>query len=396
MKILCAFGKYSYGDPEKMISPEYASFIPAFKHLGHEVVHFELWDRNVFTDYADLNQKLVETIERECPDVMFAVQLNYEIWIETLQLIRSTAKVITVCWATDDSWKYREVSRFIGKYYDIITTTYENVLKLYKEDGISTVLLTQWAVSTENIKEPLPASECRYNVSYIGAAHGNRKKRVEVLRQQGIIVTCYGYGWPNGPVSPEEVIRIVRNSVISLNFANSRGENQIKARTFEIPGAGGFLLTEYAPGLERFYSIGKEVEVFSDDHELVDKIQYYLKHEKERDLIARAGYHRTIHEHTYDIRMEKVLQAVEKVNHKRDGSNSVLPSVHLDHAIASHKLTFALRLIRNCLVVIGILLLGKKQGPRAARRFLYEASWRIFGEKTYTAAGLPGRLFPDQ
>jgi spore maturation protein CgeB len=48
------------------------------------------------------------------------------------------------------------------------------------------------------------------------------------------------------------------------------------------------------------------------------------------------------------------------------------------------------------IVACGILLFGKKKGPRAARRLVYEISWRIFREKTYSASGLPGRMFPKQ
>ena len=34
---------------------------------------------------------------------------------------------------------------------------------------------------------------------------------------------------------------------------------QIKGRNFEIPGCGGFLLTDYVPGLERYFQIGEEI-----------------------------------------------------------------------------------------------------------------------------------------
>ena len=47
---------------------------------------------------------------------------------------------------------------------------------------------------------------------------------------------------------PVKIPEIMRQSVISLNFSNSRQGRQIKARTFEVPGAGGFLMTETAPG----------------------------------------------------------------------------------------------------------------------------------------------------
>src|SRR5205807_8777796 len=100
-----------------------------------------------------------------------------------------------------------------------------------------------------------------------------------------------------------------RSSVISLNFANSRGDKQIKARTFEVPGAGGFLLTEDAPGLERFYRIGEEIDSFADVDELEAKIRYYLADPRRRDAVAVRGFERTRDEHTYDSRMREIFAA---------------------------------------------------------------------------------------
>ena len=67
----------------------------------------------------------------------------------------------------------------------------------------------------------------------------------------------------------------------------------MKARTFEVPGAGGFLLTENAAALEKFYIPGEEIVTFCSISELADKIKYYLNHPQERDEIARAGFSRT-------------------------------------------------------------------------------------------------------
>jgi spore maturation protein CgeB len=39
------------------------------------------------------------------------------------------------------------------------------------------------------------------------------------------------------------------------------------------------------------------------------------------------------------------------------------------------------------------LFWGKQRGPRAARRLVFELSWRVFGSYTYRAVGWPGRMF---
>jgi spore maturation protein CgeB len=65
----------------------------------------------------------------------------------------------------------------------------------------------------------------------------------------------------------------------------------------------------------------------------------------------------------------------------------------LNAATRQYRRKTLMSLIRSTLVGASTLLFGKERGTRAARRFLYEISWRIFGEATYRARGLPGRLF---
>ena len=393
MKILCVFGKYQYGDPSRGIGTEYTAFLPALKSLGHEVVHFESWDRSCYQDYAELNKALLETVEREKPDVLLSVQMNYEIWLETLQIIKARGDLVTICWTTDDSWKYMEVSRFIGGSYHAMTTTYPQALPKYHNDGISHVFLTQWAANAEMLQEPLPASSCRYLVSFIGAAHGDRKERISELKSFGLDVSCFGQGWPASSINADEIPRIMRESVINLNFTNSKGQNQIKARTFEVPGAGGFLLTEDAPGLEKFYIVGKEIEVFHGMKNLFEKAKYYLAHPDKRDIIARAGYERTKREHIYDIRIKAVLDFALEAKAAWVSNGNYEPPLSFEAACRRHHLGLRLKVLRSFLMAGSRFIWGEARGSRAARRLVFELSWRLAGAHTYSAAGWPGRMF---
>lgn len=390
MKVLCVFGEHQYGDPSRGLGTEYASFIPALRRLGHEVMHFESWNKQVYRDLAELNGKLLACVESFRPDVMLTVHMEYEIWLETLGIIRARGDVATISWAADDSWKYREVSRFVGAAYHAMTTTYDYVVPRYHADGVRDVLLTQWAVSSDWLAEPLPAAQCQYAVSFVGAAHGDRRASVAALRKAGIEVACFGHGWPNGPVAMNNIPDIMRKSVISLNFANSRGENQIKARVFEVPGAGGFLLTGGARGIERFYRPGTDIAVFEDVDDLVGQIHHFLSNPGERDAISLSGHERTRREHTYEQRMAEVVAFA--LSAKSDAFLNVAPS--FERALASYRVPRALRALRFILLAFGNVLFGAEKGPRAARRLVFELSWRLMGKRTFTAAGWPGRLFP--
>ncbi len=210
MKVLCVFGKHQYGDPARGLGIEYASFVPTLERLGHTVVHFESWDRSIHPDFARLNRALLDAVERERPEVLLSVQTDIEIWLETLALISTRGDVATVSWTTDDSWKYDQVPRFIGRYYHAMATTYPTAKAKYHRDSIPNVLLTQWAANAQSLQEPLPAAQCQYPVSFVGAAHGNRIARAAGLRKQGIQIACFGHGWPNGAVAAEAIPAVMR------------------------------------------------------------------------------------------------------------------------------------------------------------------------------------------
>ena len=67
------------------------------------------------------------------------------------------------------------------------------------------------------------------------------------------------------------------------------GVDTVNMRLFEATGAGCFLLTQYFENLDQYFEPGKELETFTTPTELVEKIQYYLAHPKERHRIAQQG-----------------------------------------------------------------------------------------------------------
>ena len=52
--------------------------------------------------------------------------------------------------------------------------------------------------------------------------------------------------------------------------------------------------------------------MFKTPEELLEKVDFYLEHEDERELIAQAGHDKVMKSYTYQQKMEKLLEWVEK------------------------------------------------------------------------------------
>lgn len=388
MKILCVFGQYQYGKKQRGISTEYFSFVPALEDLGHEVVLFDSWDKTLHTNFIELNKALIEVVKNENPDIIFSVQLGYEIWLETWDYIRAHSHSKTLNWCTDDSWKYKEHSKFIAPYFDLMVTTYKEFLPLYAKLDTNAIL-SGWGCPIQWVKKPKKSQKCGYEVTFVGAAHGDRKEKIKKLKEYGINVECFGYGWENGTIEASEIPKIFNDSVISLNFANSNGENQIKARVFEVTGSGGFLLTEDAKNLDKAFT-HDEIAIFDGVEECAKKIKYYLNHLEERDRFCENSFNKASHNYVYSNRIKAILYAALEIEYKTP------KNVNFERTIQEHKTTIALSLFKKTLLLIGKIIFKKEKGKRFARRVAYELSWRIFGSTTYTAKGIVGRMFYEE
>ena len=82
----------------------------------------------------------------------------------------------------------------------------------------------------------------------------------------------------------------------------------VNQRFFEIAGCGGFQICEHRDVIQEFFKIGEEIITFYTIGDLLEKINYYLAHPEERKKIADAAYARAHKEHTFEKRLEKLLE----------------------------------------------------------------------------------------
>lgn len=80
----------------------------------------------------------------------------------------------------------------------------------------------------------------------------------------------------------------------------------------ETLGRGGFLIHPYVEGIEDHFEDGTHLVTYElgNFDELREKIDYYVEHDDERNAIAAAGKAHVMEHHTYERRMEQVIQAL--------------------------------------------------------------------------------------
>lgn len=87
----------------------------------------------------------------------------------------------------------------------------------------------------------------------------------------------------------EQMPYIFAGSRINLNLTLRSIRHGIPLRVVDILGAGGFLLTNYQPDFDNYFRNGRELVWFESPEDLLEKIDYYLEHDEERQRIAEKG-----------------------------------------------------------------------------------------------------------
>jgi spore maturation protein CgeB len=124
--------------------------------------------------------------------------------------------------------------------------------------------------------------------------------------------------YPNNlhsPVSDTELVRLYSASCVSLGFLEvynghdpGKGIAQhLHLREFEAPMCGALLCTGFTNELADMFEPDREILVYRNQYELLDKVQYYFNHPAEAEDIRKAGRARALVDHTYQNRFKTLF-----------------------------------------------------------------------------------------
>ncbi|MBD5522635.1 MAG: glycosyltransferase [Lachnospiraceae bacterium] len=105
-----------------------------------------------------------------------------------------------------------------------------------------------------------------------------------------------------------EMPKIFHASKINLNMTMRPIETGLSLRIWDVLGCGGFLISNYQAEIPEYFEIGKDLEVYESTEDLINKIDYYLRHDEERMEIAINGYEKVAKYHTYEMRLAEMIR----------------------------------------------------------------------------------------
>lgn len=113
-----------------------------------------------------------------------------------------------------------------------------------------------------------------------------------------------------GPVDFAKQAPLVYNrSKINIYVTPRAIRSGIPLRVLEIMACQGFVLVNYQEDIASEFEDGKELVMYRNLNEMIEKVAYYLSHEDERKRIALAGYEKVIREYNYATKLRKILDS---------------------------------------------------------------------------------------
>lgn len=281
-----------------------------------------LRDENTVTlnDKLLLDQVTAANREEKIDYLIGQLWANY-LSPETLAVIRNMGIIILNIsmddrlpehWITDGGHKLGSIG--LASETDLVLTTTKETCLWYLVEGAPSIY---WPLASDmSVFFPVKNSPKNIDVCFVGARYGIRNTIVMALMNAGINVTPFGPGWPAGIISPAETVSVFQRSKIILGIGTVGHTSDvftIKLRDFDAPMSGTFYLTHRNSDLLESYKEGTEIECYLSISECINKIKHYLENEEQRDKIAKAGYERSIKEHTWLKRFTDLFELIQSI-----------------------------------------------------------------------------------
>ncbi len=327
----------------------------------NEIIHnYDLIQNKWIKEYGNIQNEentLVQQIKFYNPDVLFLGDLKIlkKIDIKMIKKVTNIKMVLCFHCAPFSKENLKELS-----YADAFVTCTQGYKKKIQENINKDVLLMKHAFKTYNDKNIEVEKLSRtIDVTFIGSlflSHGLHLGRVEIiyeliknfknnyiainfskffileflfiilkslikfnfLKEMKVFYKIiYILIFCKKPVFGKNMHNVLKKTKILINKHIEDTEFAGNMRLFEGTGLGCLLITDKKKGLEELFIPDKELVVFKNSIDLIDKLKFYLSNKEKLSKIAENGQKKTLLFHNYKNRVDQLDFFIKtKINYK--------------------------------------------------------------------------------
>lgn len=177
---------------------------------------------------------------------------------------------------------------------------------------------------------PVPASrqnsrvlsyfrEIQRNVQLSGLVRGliRSKAQLNYRKYQRHLMPLFA-PFAKGPIPFTQICDVFSSYDVVLNLSNVWADGRpgseliphVRLRDFEGPMCRTCFLTGHTDEITDFYEVGREIDTYRSETELIDKTRYYLSHPQAAEQLRQAGYERARRDHTWMRRFEQLFARI--------------------------------------------------------------------------------------
>lgn len=291
-----------------------------------------------------------ESVFNECNYIFIFDMVNYHTFksmgvnnVFYMPLAVNTDRLDRIINESDDLKKYKSDISFVGSMYE--KNSYDEIkdeLSDYLQGYFDAAMLAQMDIFGENIIDRLLTPEILYELgnsvefiqdersfsdlglvfssTFLGfkLASLERKKYLSEIGKKYSVdlytdnmnIQLPGVNNVGSVDYHKDMPKVFNQSSINLNFTIRNIRSGIPLRVWDVLGSGGFMLTNFQAELPSYFENEKDLVYFESMEDLLRKTDHYMNHEDERLQIARNGREKVRKYHSYETRLEKMLEMI--------------------------------------------------------------------------------------
>ena len=216
-----------------------------------------------------------------------------------------------------------------AQYYDLIFISDLGHKKEWKDLGAQHIIILPISAGCPNTFQRIAkqySKRKKYDIVFIGRldsiSNQHRIKILNFLIKAGVNIKIWTWFLSNqfikkypflishivGSAYGKEMVEILSQSKIALNIHGPSVPYGGNMRLFEIPATKSLQIADKCP--QDWFKDGDEIVLYKNNQDLLQKINYFIDNDEERERIVKNGYERLVREHQYKHRVKKIFESI--------------------------------------------------------------------------------------